>query len=231
LVSCSNDSTQPNESRKELSTSTNTGAITWENDESLESPIEQTLRESCAEFPTTNVKVQFKTNFEEQSLKVFQVQGAEMILFRDGALEPNIDDEASTRLYYDAWKCDEDTIFVQELNAEQKGSVFVSDCGYGYTEKPDSITLTCADGGMYIENIQWNSWSASQASGVGTLVENLCAPDCASGNYRDQKAVLVLGSILQDKNGKMVFSEISVQTEKKQVSGAYLDVFELAVEK
>ena len=58
---------------------------------------------------------------------------------------------------------------------------FISDCGYGYSQKPSSITLTCADGGMYIEQITYSSWDDTSASANGILYSNSCDPDCASG--------------------------------------------------
>jgi hypothetical protein len=207
--------------------------ILWNDDSSLGSLVVKTLGTKCNYFPQSNVSVELKAYIEDQSMKIFAVNDAEMFLFRDGALEPSIEDEISTKLYYEEWKCSEDTLFIEELRSPDnsitsaKDGVFVSECGYGYSTKPTTIVLTCADGGIRIEDITWRSWNSSEASGSGLLIENTCEPDCASGNYNKQSAKVILGSVKSDSKGTLVFSEISVETQNKQVSGAYLDTFEL----
>ena len=47
--------------------------------------------------------------------------------------------------------------------------------------KPESITLTCADGGWSIQAITWSTWTEKGAEGTGTWRENLCKPNCADG--------------------------------------------------
>jgi hypothetical protein len=47
--------------------------------------------------------------------------------------------------------------------------------------KPESITITCADGGVFVEKIQWNTWSKEGTAGTGIYSENLCDPNCAEG--------------------------------------------------
>jgi hypothetical protein len=52
------------------------------------------------------------------------------------------------------------------------------DCEFS-EHKPKAITLTCADGGLYVDQITWTSWSKTGATGTGTFYENLCEPSCA----------------------------------------------------
>ena len=41
--------------------------------------------------------------------------------------------------------------------------------------------LTCADGGMLVTDITWNTWTETGASGTGTYSQNMCDPNCAEG--------------------------------------------------
>jgi hypothetical protein len=58
--------------------------------------------------------------------------------------------------------------------------IYTWDCEHP-EHKPEAITLTCADGGLYVDQISWKAWSKSGASGTGTFYENLCEPSCAEG--------------------------------------------------
>lgn len=50
-------------------------------------------------------------------------------------------------------------------------------------QRPEAITLTCADGGMYINQIDWSRWDSKVAQGVGIYNVNNCKPSCAEGTY------------------------------------------------
>lgn len=58
--------------------------------------------------------------------------------------------------------------------------VLTWDCEYP-VYKPELITITCADGGIYLQKIRWQTWSESGAEGTGIFTENLCEPSCAEG--------------------------------------------------
>jgi hypothetical protein len=47
--------------------------------------------------------------------------------------------------------------------------------------KPESITITRADGGIFVEKIQWSTWNKERAASRGIYFENLCEPNCAAG--------------------------------------------------
>jgi hypothetical protein len=47
--------------------------------------------------------------------------------------------------------------------------------------KPGAIVLACADNGLGVQRITWTSWTATGATGRGTLWEKLCQPNCAEG--------------------------------------------------
>jgi hypothetical protein len=63
--------------------------------------------------------------------------------------------------------------------------LFPSDCQNGYAEEPASVVVTCADSGVQVKDIQWQSWGAETATGNGTATVNTCDPDCASGTTDD----------------------------------------------
>ena len=48
-------------------------------------------------------------------------------------------------------------------------------------QKPDTITLTCADGGWIVHTITWSKWGIDGAKGTGIFREKLCDPSCAEG--------------------------------------------------
>jgi hypothetical protein len=54
----------------------------------------------------------------------------------------------------------------QKSSAPTPKQILTWDCETA-VYKPKSITITCADGGIFVEKIQWSSWSQKGASGVG----------------------------------------------------------------
>ena len=51
------------------------------------------------------------------------------------------------------------------------------------THKPEAITITCGDGGMYLDHIDWSRWEQQGAEGSGIYNVNNCDPDCADGTF------------------------------------------------
>jgi hypothetical protein len=75
--------------------------------------------------------------------------------------------------------------------------------------KPESITITCADGGIFVEKIKWDSWGQTGATGVGVFSENLCEPSCAEGK-RVTAAVKLTLSNLTEQNGKYYLRTLDI---------------------
>ena len=65
--------------------------------------------------------------------------------------------------------------------------------------KPESITITCADGGIYVEKIRWSSWSQEGAVGIGIFSESLCKPSCAEGQQVEAPVNLRLSNLTEHK--------------------------------
>ena len=77
--------------------------------------------------------------------------------------------------------------------------------------KPVSITLTCADGGVFVEKIQWVTWSQDGAMGTGIYSENLCEPNCAEGTRVTAPVSLTLSN-LTEQSGKYYLRTLDIAT-------------------
>jgi hypothetical protein len=77
--------------------------------------------------------------------------------------------------------------------------------------KPESILITCADGGIYVEKIKWDSWGYTGATGVGVFSENLCEPSCAEGKRVTASVKLTLSN-LTEQNGKSYLRTLDITT-------------------
>jgi hypothetical protein len=89
--------------------------------------------------------------------------------------------------------------------------IYTWDCEYP-EKKPATITITCADGGISVNKITWNSWSNSGASGTGTFSENLCEPSCAEGKVVSAPVTISLSDLYQRK-GKFYLRTLDIVTK------------------
>jgi hypothetical protein len=100
--------------------------------------------------------------------------------------------------------------------------------------KPESITITCADGGIFVEKIQWSTWSKEGATGMGIYSENLCKPNCAEGKTVTAPVKLTLSNLAEYK-GKIYLRTLDITTSDGKdfpwgrVDGFQWDVMEFAV--
>jgi hypothetical protein len=78
--------------------------------------------------------------------------------------------------------------------------------------KPESITITCADGGIFVEKIQWSTWSKEGATGMGIYSENLCEPNCAEGERVTAPVKLTLSTLTKYKE-KFYLRTIDISTQ------------------
>lgn len=73
------------------------------------------------------------------------------------------------------------------------GPVTVINCkGEPPAVRPATLFFACADGGISVTRITWNSWGSAVATGSGMLNEQDCIPNCASGGYASEPAEVVL---------------------------------------
>ena len=80
----------------------------------------------------------------------------------------------------------------------QRAVVFAIDCLQGYVSEPPSLVVTCADSGIQLKDVRWESWGTPTASGTGTAVVNACDPDCASGTVGEYVGAEVKLSAIED---------------------------------
>jgi len=77
--------------------------------------------------------------------------------------------------------------------------------------KPETIMLTCADGGWTVYKITWNTWTKERATGTGRFSENLCQPSCAEGEIVEARVNLALTNLTPYK-GKFYLRTLDIRT-------------------
>ena len=99
--------------------------------------------------------------------------------------------------------------------------------------KPNVITLTCADGGLYVDEITWTTWSKTGATGTGIFYENLCEPSCAEGEQVSAPVKITLTD-LSPRKGKNYLRTLDITTQDGKdfpwgrAKGLQCDVMEFA---
>jgi hypothetical protein len=113
------------------------------------------------------------------------------------------------------------------------GGVWTYDCEF-LVQRPEQIMLTCADGGMIVTDIKWQTWNTEEAIGSGTYSQNMCEPSCAEGKRVEVRVRLRLSKLFEYE-GRNVLQNLDI----KAVSGRELpngsmglswDVSEFAVQ-
>jgi hypothetical protein len=94
--------------------------------------------------------------------------------------------------------------------------VWTYDCEFP-VQRPEQIMLTCADGGMLVTEIKWQSWNTEEAIGSGTYSQNMCEPSCAEGKRVEVPVRLKLSELFEYK-GRKVLKNLDI----KAVSGREL---------
>ena len=106
----------------------------------------------------------------------------------------------------------------------------VADCAaaapYALSREPASITLTCADAGIGVQDILWTSWTSSAATGSGLLWEKLCLPDCATGKIGYYPVDVTLTTVRASAKGPW-FSELTVSWQGSRPPNRTPDTFTL----
>ncbi len=65
-----------------------------------------------------------------------------------------------------------------------KGPFAPEDCTRAEA-RPERITISCADDGIFVDSINWSNWGGNQSSGTGILHVNKCKPSCVAGNFKE----------------------------------------------
>jgi hypothetical protein len=92
--------------------------------------------------------------------------------------------------------------------------------------KPESIMLTCADGGWMVHSITWSKWGIGGADGTGIFREKLCEPSCAEGEIAEDKVKVKL-SDLAEREGDFYLRTLDINTSTgKDFESGRSDVLE-----
>ncbi len=78
-------------------------------------------------------------------------------------------------------------------------------------QKPDTITLTCADGGWIVHTITWSKWGIDGAKGTGIFREKLCEPSCAEGDSAQEKVKVELSDVAE-REGEFYLRTLDIST-------------------
>jgi len=77
--------------------------------------------------------------------------------------------------------------------------------------KPETILLTCADGGWMVHSISWSKWGIGGAEGTGIFREKLCEPNCAEGEVAEEKVKVKLSDLAQ-REGEFYLRTLDIST-------------------
>jgi hypothetical protein len=120
-------------------------------------------------------------------------------------------------------------------NAEESSTkVFTWNCEIP-EYKPETILLTCADGGWLVHSITWNKWGIGSAQGTGIFREKLCDPNCAEGEIAEEKVKVALANPEKYK-GKFYLRTLDIETvsgkdfKSGRANGLEWDVMEFAIQ-
>lgn len=86
--------------------------------------------------------------------------------------------------------------------------------------KPETILLTCADGGWMVHSISWSKWGINGAEGTGIFREKLCEPSCAEGDIAEEKVKVKLSDLVErEREFYLRTLDISTASGKDFISG------------
>jgi hypothetical protein len=93
--------------------------------------------------------------------------------------------------------------------------IYTYDCEL-LEQRPEQLIKYCADAGVLVYDITWESWGYNGAEGTGTYSENLCEPNCAEGKRVEAKVDLYLSGI-EVIEGKKVLRYLNANTRNGEV--------------
>jgi hypothetical protein len=88
----------------------------------------------------------------------------------------------------------------------------VLECGAGAAlTRPASLILTCADDGELAEQLQWSSWTASQATASGIVTWRNCVSLCADARqWKSAAADITLTDPVSEPGEGLLFTQINL---------------------
>ena len=101
---------------------------------------------------------------------------------------------------------------VRTVTAQELPLVASCEQGTAATSEPALIFFGCATSAIYVDTITWTSWTATSATGYGTLHVNQCNPTCAAGTYDTYQATIQLTNPSIMIGNQPLFQNITVVT-------------------
>ena len=89
--------------------------------------------------------------------------------------------------------------------------VYTIVCEIPGQQKPELIYFACADGNEGVGKIEWSSWEATGAIGVGEYFANNCEPDCASGTFEFARVNVEINRPI-DVDGKVHLADLTYES-------------------
>ena len=112
----------------------------------------------------------------------------------------------------------------------QAGVGVVANCAgpapYLLSSEPPSVILACGDAGVGVQDLTWTNWTASTAEGYGLLWENLCVPNCVTGELGHYPVDVTLSAVRSSPRGPW-FSRLTVTWEGNRPHNQTPDTFTL----
>ena len=97
--------------------------------------------------------------------------------------------------------------------------VYTFVCEIPKQQKPELIYFACADGNTGIGKIEWSTWEATGAQGVGEYFANDCEPDCASVKFHYTNVKLALSRPI-NVDGRLHLADLKYESvESGGISG------------
>ena len=87
--------------------------------------------------------------------------------------------------------------------------IWTYDCEFP-VQRPEQIMLTCADGGVTVTDIKWQTWDAKGAVGTGIYSQNMCEPSCTEGKRVDVPVIVNLSEFFEYK-GRNVLGTLDIE--------------------
>ena len=99
--------------------------------------------------------------------------------------------------------------------------VYTFVCEIPNQQKPELIYFACADGNTGIGKIEWSTWEATGAQGVGEYFANDCDPDCANGEFEFTNVNVAINNAIGVK-GKVHLTDLTYESvDEGGVSGEW----------
>jgi hypothetical protein len=103
--------------------------------------------------------------------------------------------------------------------------VYTFVCEIPEQQKPELIYFACADGNNGIGKIEWSTWEATGATGVGEYFANDCDPDCANGTFEFTNVNLKLAKAIGVKE-RVHLTDLTYESVDEGVLSGRIDLSE-----